>query len=560
MINSRYSTDTCQVVLRLNDTNQNQVQHLTWHYEMLQNNNEKKKSKYEQISIIPKRDAVQNSFCICVPQSRFLSDLTWNEEDREKELLSDMVEVRVHCVGINFRDVFKSRGLYSYTYTFAQSTENQPKVNQDTEPDSGFVGTIVHACPTTTNFQVGDHVVGCTGNGTYHSHIIINSQLIIRIPSDFPLTDEQLCGLPCPILTVIYSLKYRVHLQSDQTVLIHAATGAAGQMCIQYCQYIGARVIATAGTEEKRRFLREYYGIEHVFNSRDASFVNDIRQILPQGVDVIVNSLSGNLLKESIKLLAYHGHFIEWGKRDIYHDNNLSMFQLRSDCSFHVIDFISLADHVSPLIRRMLEEAIDLFVQRKIRAVEPTVTYEPSQVIEALLRCNSGQVMGKTVFRITSSDQPLTIHKKQSNSLLKVVIDNTMFPSEVCNQGTILISGGFGGLGLTISRWMIEQRGVKHIALMSRRTLIQLEQPSNPQYDEWLRLKRITKEYNAHVDVVQADVTNFQQVHDLIEEFNKTFCPIRGIIHSAVVAEDRTLNNLTQEHLSLVLPPKVRGA
>ncbi|CAF1173402.1 unnamed protein product [Adineta steineri] len=208
----------------------------------------------------------------------------------------------------------------------------------------------------------------------------------------------------------------------------------------------------------------------------------------------------------------------------------------------------------------MLEEAIDLFIQRKLRAVEPTVSHEPSQVIEALLRCNSGHVMGKTVFRISSSDQPLSIHKKQPTSLLKVVSDNTMFPSEVCNQGTILISGGFGGLGLTMSRWMIEQRGVKHIALMSRRTLVQLEKPSNPQYDDWLRLKRTTKEYNAHVDVVQADVTNFQQVHDLIERFQKTSYPIRGIIHSAVVSEDRTLGNLTQEHLSLVLPPKVRGA
>ncbi|CAF4321755.1 unnamed protein product, partial [Adineta steineri] len=277
--------------------------HLTWHYEMLQKSadDEQEKSKLEQISIIPKRDADEKAFRICVPQSRFLSELTWIEEDREKELLPDMVEVRVHCVGINFRDVLKSRGLYPHTRPFAQSDENQPKLDRDTEPGSDFVGTIVRVGPKTTSFQVGDHVVGVTGDGTYHSHIMINSQLIIRIPSAFPLTDEQLCGLPCPILTVIYSLKYRVHLQSDQTVLIHAATGAAGQMCIQYCQYIGARVIATAGTEEKRRFLREYYGIEHVFNSRDASFVNDIRQILPQGVDVIVNSLSGNLLKESIK-------------------------------------------------------------------------------------------------------------------------------------------------------------------------------------------------------------------------------------------------------------------
>ncbi|CAF4135304.1 unnamed protein product, partial [Adineta steineri] len=378
MINSRYSTDTCQVVLPVDD--------------------EQEKAKLEQISIIPKRDADQIPFRICVAQSRFLSELTWIEEDRQKELLPGMVEVRVHCVGINFRDVLKSRGLYPYTRTFVQSDENQPRVNQDTEPGSDFDDTIVRACPT-TNFQVDDHVIDVTDDGAYHSRIMINSQLIIRIPSDSPLTDEQLCGLPYSILTVTYSLKYRVHLQADQTILIHAATGAAGQWCIQYCQYISARVIATARTEEKRCFLREYYGIEHVFNSRDTSFVNDVRQILPQGVDVIVNSLSGNLLKESIKLLACHGHFVEWSKRDIYHNNILSIGSCITSYSSY-----------------MFVEAIDLFAQRKLRAVEPTVTYEPSQVIEALLRCNSGQVMGKTVFRITSSDQPLTINKKQSTA------------------------------------------------------------------------------------------------------------------------------------------------
>ncbi|CAF4127387.1 unnamed protein product [Adineta steineri] len=152
--------------------------------------------------------------------------------------------------------------------------------------------------------------------------------------------------MPTPLLTVIYSLKYRVHFQSNQTVLIHAATDATGQMCIQHYQYIDVRIIVTVGTEENRCFLRKYYGIEHVFNSRDTSLFNNIREILPQGVDVIVNSLSGNLLKESIKLLAYHGHFVEWGKRDISHNNNLSMFQLRSDCSFYVTDFTGFVDRI----------------------------------------------------------------------------------------------------------------------------------------------------------------------------------------------------------------------
>ncbi|CAF3946699.1 unnamed protein product [Adineta steineri] len=58
------------------------------------------------------------------------------------------------------------------------------------------------------------------------------------------------------------------------------------------------------------------------------------------------------------------------------------------------------------------QEANDLFVQRKLHAVEPTICYEPSQLIEALLRYTSDQVMGKTVFRITSSDQPSNINEK----------------------------------------------------------------------------------------------------------------------------------------------------
>ncbi|CAF1367742.1 unnamed protein product [Adineta steineri] len=168
--------------------------------------------------------------------------------------------------------------------------------------------------------------------------------------------------------------------------------------------------------------------------------------------------------------------------------------------------------------------------------------------------------MYRTVFRITSSDQPLTINKKQSNSLLKVVSDNTMFSSEIYNQGTILISGGSGGLGLTMSQWMIEERGVKCIILMSRRTSAELEQSSNPQYDNWLRLKQTINEYQAYVDVVQADVTNFNQVYDLIEKLSRTSYPVRRVIRSAVVAEDRTLAKMTQEYLTHVLAAKVRGA
>jgi aryl carrier-like protein len=135
-----------------------------------------------------------------------------------------------------------------------------------------------------------------------------------------------------------------------------------------------------------------------------------------------------------------------------------------------------------------------------------------------------------------------------------------MFPWEVCNQGTVLITDGFDGLGLTMCSWMIEKRAVKRLVFMSRRTLDQLEQPDNPQYEEWLRLKRAANEHNAYVNVAQGDVAKFEQVRNLIEELGQTPYPIRGIIFSAIATENPTLFTLTQDKLKCIFETKIRGA
>ncbi|CAF1490041.1 unnamed protein product [Adineta steineri] len=513
MVTSRCIKNTDEIVLRL-DTNEKKVKHITWYYEMLQTHDKKEdQSKLKQICIIPQQDANRQPFRLRVPPSRFLTELTWTPDNRTKELLPGMAR--------------------------------------------NFVDTIIRV-GLTASHQPDDHVVGISSRGGFHSHVTVDSTPVVCIPSECPLTDEQLSVMPVICLTVIYSLKYRVHLRRGQTVLIHAATGGAGQICIQYYQWIGARVLATAGTEEKRRFLHEHCGVEHVFNSRDTSFVSGVRSILLHGVDVVINSLSGILLQESIKLLADHGHFVEWGKRDVFDKTQLSMFDFRSNCSFHVIDLVSLSNKHPDICTAMLQEIVDLLMQSKLKVIEPTVVHEPSQVIDAYMRCNSGQSMGKTVVRLTNSNQSIYLNNVHHNDLSE---DNDiMFPPIVCHHGTILISGGFGGLGLTMSRWMIEKRGVKRVILMSRRTSAELEQSSNPQYGDWLRLKQTINEYQAHGDVVQADVTNFAQVYDPNEKLSRTSYPVRGVIHSAVVAEDRTLAKMTQEYLTHVLAAKVHGA
>jgi NADPH:quinone reductase-like Zn-dependent oxidoreductase/NADP-dependent 3-hydroxy acid dehydrogenase YdfG len=577
LINSRTVDDLDEIVLR--PTVNRSMQRFQWHYDFLLSKGHDEASTIEEHTIIPQKDADTNPFQLQVAPSRFIADLTWTRESLPtNSLLPGQVLARVHCVGLNFRDVLKARGLYPHTREFAQSERDQPCYNRDGSLGQELIGSIIRS--NSNRLKIGDRIIatGLNSFGTFRSHIIINDLEVLRVYEECPMSDEELATLSTAFLTALLSLKHRVQLKRDQIVLIHAATGATGQACIQYCQAIGARVIATAGTEEKRRFLREHYGIEHVFNSRNLSFAKEVRSLFPNGVNAIINSLSGSFLQESIKLLAPQGHFVELGKRDIYNKSNLSMFDLRENCDFHVIDLVLQTRDEPNSVHEMLNDVMEYCRAGIFKPIEPLTIFEPSEVIDAFTQCSLGQSMGKIVVRIATSEKSLLVKKNnleiQSNEnehegmlcrlsnsyLYKICFIETMFPSTVRDNGTILISGGLGGLGLTMARWMIEKRGVKRIVLMSRRTLTQFEKTeNNPQFDEWIRLKEVGTKYGASIDVVQVDVTQFSDIYELMQRLNQTSHPIRGIIHSAVVSDDKLLANLNQETFLRVIGPKVHG-
>ncbi|CAF3339351.1 unnamed protein product, partial [Rotaria sp. Silwood2] len=558
MINSREADNFDEVVLSFDA--ESRLQCFQWHYDWLKSKENHEVSSKMERTIVPKTDADKNPFGLQVPPSRFVADLVWMREPMPiNNLLPGQIQVRVHCTSLNFRDVLKVRGLYPHTRVFGQQDCDVPLLDRDTSAVTDFMGTVILF--NSKGFKIGDRVIGTCSSGALHSHIIVNTSLVSRVPDECMLSDDQLATLPTAFSTAILSLKHRIGLKQGQTVLIHAATGAAGQACIQYCQAVGARVIATAGSDAKRYFLRNHYGIEHVFNSRDLSFVTEIRSHFPNGVDVIVNSLSGPLLQESFKLLASHGHFIELGKRDVYARTSLPIFDLRQDCSFHVIDYSLHTAEELPIITEMFDDVLDHFRRGLFKPVEPLTIFEPSEVINAFTQGSLGTSMGKMVVRITNSEQPLLV--KENNINMKInenSSEGSMFPSLVCENGTILVSGGLGGLGLTMSRWMAEKRGVKHITLMSRRTIEQFEKAeNNPQLEDWLQLKEIAVKHDACIDVVQVDVTRCDDVCELVKRLNQTSHPVRGIIHSAVISDDKLLSNLNQETLFRVMQPKVRG-
>lgn len=127
--------------------------------------------------------------------------------------------------------------------------------------------------------------------------------------------------------------------------MIHSGAGGVGIAAIQLAQSIGAKIFTTVGSSAKKNFLVDQLGLDpnNIFNSRDRSFLNDIMaNTSGRGVDVVLNSLTGELLRDSVEACADFGRFVEIGKRDILDHNTLGLDLFRKNISFMAFDLSSL--------------------------------------------------------------------------------------------------------------------------------------------------------------------------------------------------------------------------
>lgn len=179
-------------------------------------------------------------------------------------------------------------------------------------------------------------------------------------------------------MTVIYSLNHVARLSAGESVLIHAAAGGVGQAAIQVAQIAGAEIFATVSSIEKRACLMEKYGLaeDHIFSTRDLSFVKGIKRMTHgRGVDVVLNSLSGEALQQSWNCVAPFGRFVELGKKDIQANGSLSMYPFLHNVSYSAIDMEPIMKARPKQARALLMEALALFEQGMLRVPSPVTAY-----------------------------------------------------------------------------------------------------------------------------------------------------------------------------------------
>lgn len=435
----------------------------------------------------------------------------------EQPLQPDEVEIEVKSTGLNFSDVLKALELY-------------PGIKDEIVPlGIECAGVISRIGDNVDRFTVGQRVMGVAPY-SFASHTITAEYAAVATPDS--ISDDEAATIPITFLTAHHALRHLARLSSDEKVLIHAGAGGVGLAAIQMAQAIGAEVFATAGSDEKRDFLRSL-GVEHVMDSRSLDFADEVLEITSgYGVDAVLNSLPGEAITKSISILASYGRFLEIGKTDIYQNKRIGLLPFQDNLSYHAIDLDRMLRQRPEEIRRLYRDLMPNFQQGNYRPL-PLTRFPCDGVIDAFRYMAQRKNIGKVVVSMQRNDEsPLAQDS----------------PGFHLSDGTVLITGGLGALGGQVVRWAADQ-GATHVAILTRQNPSDAHCPVSKQAIE-----------DVSITIIQGDVGDPAELTAALQTIPSSFPPIRGVIHAAGVLSDALVQTMDLEQLQRALAPKTRGA
>jgi acyl transferase domain-containing protein/NADPH:quinone reductase-like Zn-dependent oxidoreductase/acyl carrier protein len=433
-----------------------------------------------------------------------------------RALAADEVEIRVEAFGLNYADVLNAMGLY-------KTVDGSPM-------PFGFdcAGTVTAVGAGVTSFHVGDRVAAMHP-GAFHAFAVVPACKANRIPED--VTFEEAAARPSVFATAWYGLHRLSRLSPGERVLIHSATGGVGLAAIAVARHLDAEIYATAGTDAKRQYLRDL-GIEHVFDSRSTKFADQIRELTGgEGVDVVLNSLTGAAQRAGLDLLRISGRFVELGKKDIYADARIGLFPFRRNISLHSVDIGVLAyEHLGDILREVHELLA-------VGALTPTphTTYPLGEASTAFRTLASGGHIGKLVLALPQVGDGEAVVRPDDVPVVRA-------------DGSYVVTGGLGGLGLIITRWLAGE-GAGRVILNGR---------SAPSAQAQATIDEL-RAAGADIEVVRGDIAADGTAEELVRAAAGGL-PLRGVVHAAAVVDDAAITSVDDALVERVWAPKVRGA
>ncbi|HEY7494004.1 MAG TPA: beta-ketoacyl synthase N-terminal-like domain-containing protein, partial [Candidatus Tectomicrobia bacterium] len=290
------------------------------------------------------------------------------------------VELRVYAAGLNFRDVMFALGLLPLAVELGWEC----------------VGKVVALGEGVEGLQVGEDVVAAAYN-SFGTYVTTDARLVFPKPAH--LSFAEAATIPIAFATAYYALCHVGRLSPGERVLIHAASGGVGLAAVQLAQMVGAEIFATAGSPEKREFLRGL-GVKHVMDSRSLAFAEEVLERTGgEGVDVVLNSLAGEAIPKGFSILRAFGRFVELGKSDIYQNTQLGLRLLQNNLSFCVVDLEGMLRQRPAQTGALIRDILRHFAAGALNPL-PFQVFSISQVESAFRHMAQARHIGKIVISL----------------------------------------------------------------------------------------------------------------------------------------------------------------
>jgi len=388
-------------------------------------------------------------------------------------------------------------------------------------------GVVVAAGPRAGGLQPGDAVIAFAP-ASFATRALTRAAAVVKKPADWSFAAA--ATVPATFLTAYYALHHLARLEEGQRVLIHGAAGGVGVAAIQIAQMAGAEIFCTAGSETKRDFLR-MLGIEHVFDSRSLAFADQVMAASAgEGLDVVLNSLAGEAMSRSLRLLKPFGRFLELGKRDFYEDTRIGLRPLANNITYFGVDADQLMLRRPELTRRLMQELMALFRQGQLTPL-PYRAFAAADAVEAFRFMQQSRHIGKVVL---SFDPPPAAKPA-------AVTERTLHLRDSCSY---LVTGGLRGFGLRTAQWLAA-KGARHLVLASA---------SGVPDEEGSAAIAALRAAGVEVTTAKCNVAARSEVEELLAGIGP---PLAGVVHAAALIRDGLARNLDAAQIDAVLAPLV---